>query len=198
MFSASASAADLVNVRGRNLQRINQTYGATASSSNAARSTIQRHAEMLALEPGAALELINSSQDQVGRHYRYQQTFLGVPLYGVQVVISEQPNGDIRALFGRLAVGVSGDVAKKSARISPAEAMSIAKRAGLGNNFGRMQTGAESIRKMIFIDESKRAHLVYVASFFADVPKGGKAILPMVIVDANTGRIHKQSDDLRR
>lgn len=194
----AASAADMVNLHDRSIERINQSYSAKAFGAKAGRSTVQRHSEMLALAPDEALELISHSENSVRHNYRYKQIFRGVPIYGEQVVVSEHPNGDIRALFGKLAVDISGDLFSTSARLPEAKAMAIAKRAGLGSSLGRARTSGETAKKMIYVDDSRLARLVYIVSYSAAMPQSGEQTSPLVIVDANTGEVIKQWDDLRR
>src|SRR3546814_14613007 len=44
------------------------------------------------------------------RNTRYQQQFRGVPVYGEHVVVSEDANGQVRALFGRKIDGLAAEL----------------------------------------------------------------------------------------
>ena len=43
-------------------------------------------------------------------HYRYQQTFRGVPIFGEHVIVSEDKAGNVRNLFGRAVNGLAGEL----------------------------------------------------------------------------------------
>src|SRR3546814_12813697 len=49
---------------------------------------------------------------------------------------------------------------------------------------------------MIYVDDTDRAHLASVVTFFADSANGGSPTRPVVIIDARSGRILRQSDTL--
>ena len=44
------------------------------------------------------------------RHYRYQQTFRGVPVFGEHVIVSEDKAGNVRNMFGRTVDGLAGEL----------------------------------------------------------------------------------------
>src|SRR3546814_20125122 len=50
---------------------------------------------------------------------------------------------------------------------------------------------------MIYVDDNDRAHLAYVVTFFADSANGGSPTRPVVIIDARSGRILRQYDNLQ-
>ena len=193
MVAGGATAADRVDLHGRNIAQVNQQYKAIAARMGAAATPRDRHAEMLAMEPESQLTVLQAAQDRNGtRHVRYQQTFRGVPIFGEQVVVSEDASGNVRTLFGRMVTDLAAELPATAPRLAQAQAMAIAKRATLGNRIA----ANESNRRMIFVDDGGRAHMAYVVSFFADSAGGGSPTRPVVIVDANSGRVIKQWDAL--
>ena len=61
--------------------------------------------------------VLTRAQDADGtQHVRYQQTFRGIPIWGEQVIVSEDKSGNLKNLFGRsvagLGVRAAGDVAE--------------------------------------------------------------------------------------
>src|SRR3546814_5729868 len=50
---------------------------------------------------------------------------------------------------------------------------------------------------MIYVDDNDRAHLAYVVTFFADSANGASPTRPVVIIDARSGRILRQYDNLQ-
>lgn len=183
------SAATRVDIQPMDAKQVGREYKTASAGMKRAASVPQRHAEMLAMEPEAALTLQNVSQDMAGKHFRYQQTYRGLPIFGESVVVSEDAAGNPRAFFGSLVQGVSGDVLSTKANISASRALAAAKRAALGKLAGQYVVEDSTAVLSIYIDGQDRAHLAYVASFFADIPGKGQATQPTVIVDARNGRI---------
>ena len=193
LVAGGVSAADRIDLHGRNIAQVNQQHQAVAVRMGAAATPRDRHAEMLAMEPESQLSVLQSAQDRNGsRHTRYQQSFRGVPIFGEQVVVSEDAGGNVRPLFGRIVTDLAAELPATAPRMAKAQAWAIARRATLGNRIA----ANESNRQMIFVDDNGRAHMVYVVSYFADAVTGGSPTRPVVIVDANNGRVLKQWDAL--
>src|SRR5690606_15626652 len=131
------------------------------------------------------------------RNYRYQQTYRGIPVYGEQIVVSENANGQVRALFGQKVQGLAAEVPAIAPRLTSAQALATAKRATLGNRLLAMRVEREESRQMIYVDDNDRAHLAYVVTFFADAARGGSPTRPVVIIDADSGRILEQYENLQ-
>ncbi|MEO6365820.1 MAG: M4 family metallopeptidase [Luteimonas sp.] len=196
MSIVSAQAADRVDLHSRNLAQLKQQYAQATGSMGIASTPANRHAEMLGLESESGLSILKVKHDRDGtQHYRYQQTFRGVPIFGEQVVVSEDGNG-VRNLFGRLVGDLSGELPARAPKLAQSRAMDIAKVAGLRSARGAYRTENESNRQMIYIDDNGRAHMTYVVSYFADSLAGGSPTRPFVIVDADSGRILKQWEGL--
>src|SRR5690606_17426118 len=157
-----------------------------------------RHAELLGLGPDSALAVSKAGTSRDGvRNTRYQQTFRGVPVYGEHVVVSEDANGQVRALFGRKVEGLDRDLPSMAPRFGSAQALATAKRAALGSRVLSMRVQAESSRQVVFVGDDGRARLAWEVSFFADSARGGSPTSPKVIVDAVDGTILRQFDALK-
>ena len=195
--SISAQAATRVDLQKQDAAALNSQYAKASVAIGISKQAGLRHAEMLSLGADSALTLLKTNVAENGvRNYRYNQTFRGVPIYGEQVVVSEDKDGNVRALFGRKVAGLETEVPAVAAKVTQAQALATAKRATLGSRLLAMRTEREESRQMIFIDDNDRAHMAYVVSFFADSAKGGSPTRPVVIVDAQSGRILKQFDAL--
>ena len=195
MFAASASAASLSDVHGRDTKVLNTTYTAATLRIGAAAATNERHAEMLGLENESALQQIAVVDEADGtRHYRYQQTFRGIPVWGEHVVVTESGKGEVLNLFGRQAAGLAADLGSMKAALTADKALAIVK--GADRLSRSVRTEREESRQMIYIDEKGTAQLVYVVSFFADKAGGGEPRRPFAIVDAQTGNVLKRWDGL--
>ena len=197
MSSGAAIAANRVDLHLQNVAQVNAQYRAAASRLGVAPAANSRHAEMLALDADSDLQVLDSTRDRSGtRHYRYQQTFRGVPIFGEQVVVSEDGAGTVRTLFGQMVTGLASELPTVAPTLSKSAALTIAKRAGMGSRLATLRTENESNRQMIFVDDNGRAHMAYVVSFFADTLNGGSPTRPVVIIDAQTGRVLKQWEAL--
>lgn len=190
------SAATSVDLQRRSIDQVNRQKAATSGLGRAATPS-QPHTKILDMEPDSALTLLESSQDWAGRHYRYQQTFRGIPIFCKQIVVSEAANGNVRALFGNMVMGLSGDLPDVLVKVSGRQALSIAKRSWLGPRLTSMRMEDESAQKMIYIDGSGRAYMAYVVTYFAVMHTGDTTTQPIVVVDANTGRVIHQWEDQR-
>src|SRR5687768_3356555 len=197
LVSGAAGAAQRVDLNLKNVDQLNKQYQAAVAKSGAAAKANVRHAELIALDSNSSLSVLKSSQDDNGnRNYRYQQSFRGVPIFGEHVVVSEDASGNVRALFGRSVEGLAAELPATAPKLSQAQALSVAKSAGLGKRVGALQTRNESSRQMIYIDDNGRAHMAYVVNYFADAAQGGEPTRPFVIVDANSGKVLKQWEGL--
>ncbi|MCY7355186.1 MAG: M4 family metallopeptidase [Lysobacter sp.] len=193
----SAQAADRVDLQKKSIAQLKQQYAAASATTGIAATPGNRHAEMLAMEPESDLSVIKVKHDRDGtKHYRYQQTFRGVPIFGEQVVVSEDSKG-VRSLFGRLVGDLSGELPARAPKLAKSRALDIAKVAGLRAVRGAFKTKNETNQQMIYVDDSGRAHMTYVVSYFADALGGGSPTRPVVIIDADTGAVLKLWENLQ-
>lgn len=197
LAAMSAQAATRVDLHKQDVAQLNRQYATTTATIGAVRQANIRHAELVGLGADSSLVPLKTVSDNNGRHYyRYQQTFRGVPIFGEQVVVSEDGSGQVRALFGTMVEGLAAELPATKPKLSNTQALGIAKRERLGTRLLAMRTEREDSRQMVYVDDQGRAHMAYVVSFFADSDKGGSPTRPVVIVDANSGRILKQWEGL--
>jgi vibriolysin len=206
MLAASAQAATRIDLHDQSVERLSARYAAATAGIGAPSVSNDRHAELLGLDAESALKTLSVSKDPNGvTHYRYQQTFRGVPVWGEHVVVSDSKSGSLRSLFGRAVGDLANDISTTSPAISASRALDVAKSLTLGSRAGSIQAQNQSSKKMIYVDDNDVAHLVYVASFFADKGIGllaanrnasSQPIRPFVIVDAQTGAVLKHWDGL--
>lgn len=196
--AASAQAATRTNLNKQDVSQLQAQYAAAVQRLGAVPALAERHAELVGLDPRSTLKLVRSRTDRSGaKHYRYQQVYDGLPVFGEQIVVGEDKDGNVRTLFGRRIDGLASEIPlNASVRLSGAQALAAAKTRALGKQALTQKIEREKSEKMIFVDEAGRAHVAYVVSFFADSPTGGDPSRPMVILDAQTGRVLKQWDAL--
>ncbi len=181
---------------------LHQSYADIAKKSSVAISasgtstTHARHEQALGLDTESRLQLLARTSDMGVRNYRYEQTFRGLRIFGEHVIVNEDLNGHLRALFGSRVDGLSTELPSGAVKLQKTSAMQIGKSAGLGNAAGFMRTRDEKAELMIYLGDDGRAYRAYVVTYFADTAKGGSPTKPIVIMDADSGRILKQWDNL--
>jgi len=197
LATGAADAANRVDLHGQPVAKFNHQYQAATAGLAVAAQASQRHAEMLGLDSNSGLKQIGFAQDADGtQHYRYQQTFHGLPVFGESIAIAEK-NGAVHSLFGRRVDGLASEIAAGTPKLSRAQALDVGKHFGLGQRFAAMQSRNEHSDLMIYVDDAGRAHKAYVVSFFADSTSAGvKATRPFVIVDADNGKVLKHWEGL--
>ena len=100
-------------------------------------------------------------------------------------------------MFGNLISGLDQDIVSTRPAITAAQALVAGKRAGLGNGIAGMLTSNESSDVVVFIDDAGVGHLAYKVSYFADSQAAGRATRPTVMVDARSGKVLKQWENLQ-
>ena len=116
-----------------------------------AASNSERHAEALGFDSESTLRALESSTDSDGtRHYRYQQYFRGIPVWGEHVVVAEDSSGSLKSLFGRSVSGLAMEIPVRAPLVSAGSALAAAKLAAFGSRQSLMRTENESSRQMIY------------------------------------------------
>ncbi len=196
LFATGASAAGRTDLNLEDMSRVAKSNAAIAAS-GAVDMAHARHAQALGLDSESRLFLLDRKTDRGVRNHRYQQTFRGLPIFGEHVIVNEDENGNLRSLFGQKVTGLASEIPAGKPRLSSTRALAIGKSAALGNRVGFMRTSAEKSELMIHIDDNGAARKAYVVSYFADTRNGGSPSRPTIIVDADTGRVLKQWDNLQ-
>jgi Zn-dependent metalloprotease len=153
----------------------------------------------LGLSDSEGLILLHGRTDFNGvTHYRYQQSFNGIPLWGMQAIIGVSPNNKVRSLHGNMALGIPGDIGNVPAGLNPGAALLRMKNehkqkdAAANWNFSNEESGT-----FLYLHKSGKAHLAYVVSFFADTEKGNPS-RPVHIIDARSGRVLHSYENLQQ
>ena len=196
LVATGAQAAGKVDLHKRDIAQLKQQYQSTVATRGVANMAHARHAQFMRADASSTLLMRAQRADHGVRNYRYDQTWRGIPIFGEGVVVSEDGAGNVRTMFGNLFSGLDQDIASTTPKMGKAAALVAGKRAGLGNSISGMLVENESVELMVFIDDAGRGHLAYVVSFFAD-SIGGKPTRPLVIIDANSGRVLKQQENLQ-
>ncbi len=196
LFATGASAATRSDLH-RNDMASAKRVNASIAADGSAEMVHTRHARALGLDADSRLFLLDRKTSLGVRNHRYQQTFRGLPIFGEHVIVNEDESGNLRTLFGRKVDGLASEIPAGRPRLNTNRALAVGKSAGLGTRVGFMRTRDEKAELMIHIDDAGRARKAYVVSYFADTLRGGSPTRPTVIVDAETGRVLKQWDNLQ-
>ncbi len=197
LVATGANAAGKIDLHKRDMTQLKQQYQAVATTRGVAAMTHSRHAQFIGADANSRLLMKRNRASHGVRNYRYDQTFRGVPVFGEGIVVSEDGAGNVRKLFGNMVNGLEQDIGSVKPRLSKAQGLLAGKRAGLGNRLSGMLIENESTELVVFIDDAGRGHLAYAVSFFADSVGAGKPTRPLVLIDANDGRVLKQRENLQ-
>ncbi|WP_297222905.1 pre-peptidase C-terminal domain-containing protein [Thermomonas sp.] len=200
LAAAGAQAATRADLHQRDLNQARQQYQSFVAShgQTAVRTANRRHAAFMGA--GATTNLMMRASRQLNngvRNYRYDQTWRGIPIFGQNLVVSEDRQGNVRGMFGNLVSGLDQDITNTRPSINAAQALVAGKRAGLGNSIAGMMTRNESSEVVVFIDDAGIGHLAYKVTFFADSQAAGRAHRPVVMIDAHSGAVLKRWDNLQ-
>ena len=197
LVATGAQAAGKVDLQKRDVAQLKQQYQSTVAARGVAKMAHARHAQFMGADANSTLLMRVKREDHGVRNYRYDQTWRGIPIFGQGVVVSEDGTGNVRTMFGNLFSGLDQDIASTTPRLGRAAALVAGKRAGLGSRISGMLTRDEKTELVVHIDDSGRGRLAYAVSFFADGVSGGSPTRPIVLVDANDGRVLKQWENLQ-
>ncbi|MEO6364559.1 MAG: M4 family metallopeptidase [Luteimonas sp.] len=193
-MAGSAFAANRVELGNQDLAALKSQQSNAVARTGAPQMDHARHAQLIQLDQNSRLVLLKRNSDHGVRNHRYQQTYRGVPVFGEHVIISEDGKGNARALFGRKVSDLSLDVPSVLARLGSSQALAIGKRAALGN---RTVVRNQKSELKIYVDDTGRGHLAYLVSYNADSMQGGSPTRPFIIIDANSGKVLKQWENLQ-
>ncbi len=197
MAVVSAQAATRVDLHGANLAQLKQQYSQGIAANGTPAMAHTRHEQLLRLDPESRLVLMNRHDSHGVRNTRYQQTFRGIPVWGEQVIVSEDDSGNVRTLFGNKITGLASDLPARAfagRAIAQAKALGLAKQAAFGAKLAATQVQRQKATKMIFVDDNGSAHLAWVVDMYAE--GGGKPTRPQLIIDAHNGKVLKQWEGL--
>jgi Zn-dependent metalloprotease len=131
-------------------------------------------------------------------HYRYQQTYKGFPLWGMQTIVSKGRSNKVTRLHGSFVQGSPSDIGGIPASLDPLgslrdmQEMHKEKDSGATWNFRNEKYGTF----VYFHKKSQKARLCNVVSFFADTECGNPS-QPIFFIDAKNGKVIDSYDMLR-
>jgi Zn-dependent metalloprotease len=160
----------------------------------------QKGAEMgpvFGLSADEGFRLLRQVTDLNGEiHYRYQQTLKGIPVWGMQTIVSKK-NNKVTKLTGNFIQDSPGDVGGIPASLDPRGALKQMQDAHKGKDAGAKWhfINEQADTYVYFHKKSQKARLCYVVSFFADTDCGNPS-RPVFFIDVKNGKIIDSFDSL--
>jgi len=129
-------------------------------------------------------------------HSRYQQTFKGFPVWGIQAVVSEKA-GKVTKLHGAFIEGAPNDVGSLPKKLDALKALNEMKENHKAQDVGAVWNFRNETygTYVYFHKKSQKARLCYVVSFFVDTDCGNPS-RPVFFIDAKNGKIVDSFDSL--
>jgi vibriolysin len=159
----------------------------------------EKPGKALGLTQDEEFKLLRKRTDAKGTtHYRYQQTYKGIPLWGHQTVISKNSSNKVVTLHGNMILDIPRDITAIPSSLDPASALRTMiethkkKDPKAAWHFENEKNGTY----IYFQKENKKAVLCYVVSFFADTEKGNPSHYTHFI-DVKTGKVLESHDWLQ-
>ena len=186
LFSTPLSAAQS--------ERLEQNHGLVVALEKRNLAATQNIDRVLGLQNGNRVQKLKTNKGKNGgTHSRYQQMFKGVPIWGKQIVVHRDKQGQIKHINGTLVKDIARDINDMVPRLSLSQVMSSTQKSYRENGY-QIDNQRQGLR--IYVDKSDVAHLAYIVQFFADNEHGGKPTRPTFLVDAKTGNILLQYEGL--
>lgn len=193
-LAGPVAAIELKDLHGLDVQQLDDQYRRAVSVLGDSRTAAGKHAEVVGLDAESTLRLLAKSTDPNGAsHYRYQQTFRGLPIWGEHIVVSEDASGRLLSLFGRRADGLNEALPLRSRSIGAEAALAIAKASAQA---GKAGAGVQnpSVVPSVLVHRDKSARQVYVVNFILNTADAVSR--PFVIIDSANGKVIGSWDGL--
>ncbi len=130
---------------------------------------------------------------------RYTQMYKGVPVIGDDIIITRHKDGSLKHAHGYVVHGIANDLGDVTPRITPRQAIEIAKNANADKEkrplpLNPLDYQDETSLLGVWKDDSGKVKLVYQVSF---MQYGQEPSKPYYLIDANTKEILKYFDSLQ-
>ncbi len=193
--SAAAQAAEV-----RSITEV--PSGLASLSASAADLTTALPAALgLDAETTFSLKASNTLPNGAGLTLRLDQVYLGIPVWGQQVVVQVSPDNRVAYISGNAMFNVKGAAASPRPTLNAADALQRAKAASVAAvgapvsiDYSNVETGLVYLLPPAKDKEApaKRLSLAYRVSFYTDVPEksgGIRPTRPVYFIDADSGAV---------
>lgn len=198
LLSSAAQATQVTDVHRLDLHRANANAAAVVARMGQATTPTARHRAALELRVGEDLILVASENNFAGRHYRYQQTYLGWPVHGKEIAITEDERGRIKAMFGNLVTDLQQALpARPTPRLTASQAGGLARQNAFAPRLPEecrdwlpasegWAFSKERVAEVILVANTK-PRPAYKVTLLADGPRSSPGLELTVFIDAMSG-----------
>ncbi len=185
------------------------TYSWAAKKVEFYKSNVKSYIKQLnqdGVSPGAALGLTQDEELVLLRqrtdfngvtHYRYQQTYKGIPVWGMHTIVSRSPSNQVVRLHGNMVLETPNEITGIPSSLNPKGALKKMKDNHKEKNIAaKWNFENEEAGTYIYVDQKGKAYLCYVVSFFADNEKGNPSHF-IYFIEVKTGKVLHSFDMLR-
>jgi Zn-dependent metalloprotease len=155
---------------------------------------------VLGLSTGEEFKLLRARTDFNGvTHSRYQQTYKGFPVWGMQTVISMGPSKKVVRLHGAMVRDIQNDIESipPASSLDPQGALEKMKKKHTNKDSGaRWNFENETYGTYVYVHTDGKAYLCYVVSFFADNEKGNPSRM-VHFINVKSGTVIHSYDNLQ-
>jgi len=154
-------------------------------------------AQTLGLTRDEGFVLLRQRTDFNGvTHYRYQQAYKGIPLWGTQTIVSRDRDNRVVGLHGAVVQGTANDIGTIPAKLDALSVLERMKTLHRQRNIGASWFFKnERYGTYIYADKNDRAYLCHVVSFFADTECGDPSRF-IHFIEVKTGKVLRSFDML--
>jgi len=130
-------------------------------------------------------------------HSRFRQTYKGIPVWGMETVVSRDNSDQVVRLHGSVALDTPKDILDIPGTLDPQGALKGMQKKHKEKDVNAVWGfGNETYGTYIYVDKKNKANLCYVVSFFADTEKGAPSQY-IHFIDVKTGKVLHSFDMLR-
>lgn len=122
-------------------------------------------------------------------HSRYSQTYKGIPVWGMETVVSRDHTGQVVGLHGAMVLNTPKDIPDIPGTLDPQNALKRMEKQHKAKDANAVWSFSnEKYGTYIYVDKKAKANLCYVVSFFADNEKGNPS-RPLFVIDVKSGKV---------
>ncbi|KJS75746.1 MAG: hypothetical protein JL56_07135, partial [Desulfotomaculum sp. BICA1-6] len=120
---------------------------------------LKENANKLSLDSDANYLELKTSTDKLGnKHIRTQQEYLGLPIYGSEIIVHINISNQVNTVTGNHTVNTKNRAIKKGALISPGEAIAAAKK---NVEYNSKSIVVKKLNRSITIQPTEKAELMW-------------------------------------
>jgi Zn-dependent metalloprotease len=152
---------------------------------------------VLGLSQDEKFTLARQTKDFNGvTHSRFQQTYKGIPIWGVETVVSRDYSDQVVRLNGAVVLDTPKDILSISGTFDPQGALNKMKKLHQKKDLNaNWNFRNETKGTYIYIDKKNKANLCYVVSFFVENENGNPS-RPISFIDVKSGKVIDSFDML--